>query len=125
VLLTVPRTVFATLRALLGAFESASPRTAARLLRVPTVTTPVLAVIRVLGVRQLGQAAVTLLRPTPALLVAGAAVDSIHAASMVALGSRRPWRRAAHIEAGFGMGLAAAGLWAAWATRGRPAPGQP
>jgi hypothetical protein len=120
--LTVPRPVFATLRALLGGFEVTSPRLAAQLARLPTVRSPVLAVIRVLGARQLGQALVTLVRPTSALLVAGAAVDGLHAASMVALGSRRPWRRAALIEATFGLCLAAGGARAAWVARRRPGP---
>ncbi len=119
---TLPPAAFATLRALLGAFELASPRPAARLVGAPTVSGSAPAVIRVLGARQVGQALVTLLRPTPTLLIAGAAVDGIHAASMLALGARRPWRRAALVEAAFGACLAGGGAWGAWLATHRPRP---
>lgn len=71
-------------------------------------------VVRVLGVRQVVQAALTGRTPTRAVLWLGAEVDSAHAASMVGLAvcSRR-YRRAALGDAAVAGTLAAAGVWAA------------
>ena len=69
------------------------------------------AVIRVLGARQLAQAGLTAFRPTTAVVRAGAAVDTVHAASMVALGICRPkWRKAGLMDAMISSGFAVAGL---------------
>lgn len=69
---------------------------------------------RVLGVRQLLQAAGTGSDPSPRSLGLGAAVDAAHAASMavLALADRR-WRRAALLDALAATTFAAAGLRAA------------
>jgi hypothetical protein len=71
-------------------------------------------VFRVLGARQLLQAAVTAWRPTPVVLAAGAATDVLHAASMAALavGDAR-WRGRAAADAVVAGCLAAAGARAA------------
>ncbi len=69
---------------------------------------------RVLGVRQLLQAAVTGGDPSPRGLRLGAATDAAHAASMAALAvTDRRWRRAALIDALAATTFAAGGLWAA------------
>jgi hypothetical protein len=71
-------------------------------------------VVRVLGVRQVAQAALTGRSPTRAVLWLGAEADVAHAASMVGLAicSRR-YRRAALGDATVAGALAAAGAWAA------------
>jgi hypothetical protein len=67
-----------------------------------------------LGARQLLQAVATERRPTSSVLAAGAAVDGLHATTMVALAWHdRPWRRAALREALLASLFAAAGAWAA------------
>jgi hypothetical protein len=53
------------------------------------------AVARLLGARQLTQAAVCGLMPTRGLIQAGAAVDGLHAASMMALAGAKPGLRRA------------------------------
>lgn len=77
-------------------------------------------VVRVLGARQLAQAALTGRTPTPAVLWLGAEADAAHVATMVgvAVYSRR-YRRAALGDAVVSGTLAAAGAWAA---RNAPAP---
>ncbi|MEU3453395.1 hypothetical protein ABZ671_07305 [Micromonospora sp. NPDC006766] len=63
--------------------------------------------LRVLGVRHLAQAAMTLRRPVPAVLVAGAAADLLHATSALALAAvDRRQRRLALLDS------AIAGGWA-------------
>ena len=70
--------------------------------------------VRVLGLRQLVQAAVTAPTPSPAVLALGVEVDLLHAASMVALAAVRPrYRRAALAEALAATALACAGTIAA------------
>ena len=71
-------------------------------------------VLRLLGARHLGQAAVTAARPGPAALRAGGVVDIVHAASCagLALVDAR-WRRAAALGCSGAIALAAAGFAAA------------
>lgn len=80
---------------------------------------------RVLGLRQLLQAALTGGDPSSRALILGAATDAAHAASMAALGmTDRRWRRAALLDALAATTLAVAGLRAA--LRARPGtPGKP
>ena len=69
----------------------------------------VLAVARVLGVRQLAQAAVCGLAPARGLIQAGAAVDCLHGASMLALAGAEPkLRRALLAETVIAAALASA-----------------
>jgi hypothetical protein len=78
------------------------------------------AVARVLGLRQLGQAALGAARPEPAALAAGAVVDLAHAASMVALAAADSRvRRICLLDGLVATGLAAAGIIA------RPGGGPP
>ncbi len=66
-------------------------------------------VARVLGARQLVQAAVTAARPTGPVTAAGLAVDGLHAGTDLGLAAvSRRWRRIALIDAVVGAGLAAA-----------------
>lgn len=75
-------------------------------------------VARVLGARHLIQAAVSSLAPLPGVLAAGAAVDAVHAASMVALAAAdRGSRRAALTDALTESFLAVAGISAAVPSR--------
>ncbi len=71
-------------------------------------------VARLLGARHLLQAAVTVIRPNPRVLVVGAAVDALHSASGVALGMFDPrWRRPAFLDATLAAAFTALGLAAA------------
>jgi hypothetical protein len=68
------------------------------------------AVGRVLGVRHVAQAIVSLARPTPAVLALGAGADVLHSASMVALAALdRPRRRLGCTDALIAAAFAAAG----------------
>ena len=82
-------------------------------------------VVRVLGVRQVAQAALTGRAPTRAVLWLGAEVDAAHAVSMVGLAicSRR-YRRAALGDATVAGALAAAGAWAALHSPAEPIAGR-
>lgn len=65
--------------------------------------------VRALGARMLVQHGAVLARPEPGVLTAGAAVDVLHAASLLPfLGSPR-YGRAARISAAVALGSAAAG----------------
>ena len=91
----------------------------------PAAPRPAAPVARVLGVRQLAQAALTADHPSRAVLVLGAEVDAAHAASMLGLGllSGR-WRTAALREALVAGSLAAAGLACASTVPGRAVAGR-
>ena len=66
-------------------------------------------VARVLGARHIGQALVTVLRPTRAVRRGGVAVDVAHAASMVALAAVSPaHRRAGLTDAAIGAAFGVA-----------------
>jgi hypothetical protein len=70
-------------------------------------------VARVLGVRHLVQGAVSVARPTPPVLRAGAAIDLLHSASMVVLGGfDRGRRRLAWTDAVIAASWCLAGLQA-------------
>lgn len=79
------------------------------------VATPAaVSVARVLGLRQLAQALLTCGNPSSDILVLGAAVDGLHAVSMMVLAAWLvPWRRAALADTLIASGLAAAGVAAA------------
>lgn len=69
-------------------------------------------IVRVLGARQVVQGAVTAMHDDdPATLVVGAAVDGLHAASMLPLiAVRGPYRRQAAVSAATATAAAAVGL---------------
>lgn len=72
---------------------------------------PARAFARVLGARDLTQAAITTRRHTRGWIQAGAAVDATHAATMVVLARLRPDRRKLALSNAFAAGiLAAAGM---------------
>ncbi|MFU8871789.1 hypothetical protein [Micromonospora sp. SL4-19] len=76
--------------------------------------------LRVLGVRHLAQAAVTLRRPVPVVLVAGAAADLLHASTALALAAvDRRQRRIALRDAAIAGGWAVLDLCAARRPRRR------
>jgi hypothetical protein len=86
-----------------GRSAAASPRTRA--------------VARVLGARHLAQALVSAARPSPAVLILGAAVDVLHSASMLALAAvDRPRRRLGLTDSVIAGAFAAGGF----AIGGRP-----
>jgi hypothetical protein len=67
-------------------------------------------IMRVLGIRTLGQAAAEAIRPSPHVLRVGIVVDLLHAASMFAAARVWPrYRRAALASAGAAVASAAAG----------------
>ena len=105
---------FGQLRAGLGAAQALFPGLASRLLVIQPLDRGSRGVIRVLGIRQVGQALVTGTQPSAAVLLLGAEVDAAHAASMItlALCSRR-WRRAALADAMIASLFAQAGAAAA------------
>ncbi len=71
------------------------------------------AVVRVLGARHLLQGLAGLAVPGRTSAVVGAAVDGVHAASMVGLAVLdREHRRGAAVSAGVALGFAVAGGWA-------------
>lgn len=86
----------------------AAPR---RVVRLIGGADPPTAVVRVLGIRRLLQQLVIMVRPTPAVAVATAAVDGVHAASMLL--AARMWprhRRVALVSAAVSVGSAAVTL---------------
>jgi hypothetical protein len=103
---------FVVIRSTLGAIELVLPEltprwswSRSRFDRRSTIA------IRLLGGRQLGQALLMFLAPEARVATAGAAVDAIHAASMLGLAMRSiRWRRPALVEAAVATGLAAVGV---------------
>jgi hypothetical protein len=76
---------------------------------------------RVLGGRQVAQGLVTALAPGPAVLTAGAAADTLHAATAVGLAVTAPrWRTVALTEVVIASTLAATGFWLEFRARRRP-----
>jgi hypothetical protein len=108
------------LRTVLGTVDLIFPGTVVRFSRNEPFHRHGRKVVRVLGVRQLAQAAVTGSRPTAPVLVLGAQVDGAHAVSMVALALwSRPGRRAALVDAAIAALFSSAGLLAAHQDRRR------
>ena len=68
-------------------------------------------IVRAFGARVLVQDAAVLLRPEPPVVAAGAAVDVLHALSMLPLLRSTRYGRAARISGGVSAGAAVAG-WA-------------
>ena len=102
------------LRVLAAASASAGLLLLTRPLRVLDAVAPAFPrerawVVRALGARMLVQHAVVLGRPGPGVVTAGAALDVLHAASMLPfLGSAR-YGRAARISAAVALGSAVTG----------------
>ncbi len=106
-----------------GALLLAPARWLSAVARTP-VDRPAAAVARVLGARELAQAALVDRRPTRDRLLVGAGVDAAHAASMVPVARwahRRAHRRLAARSARTATGFATASLIAAAAVARRDA----
>ncbi len=102
---------FVVTRAALGAIELILPELAARWsCRRSRFDRRSTMVIRVLGGRQLAQAVLTYLAPETKVTAAGAAIDGIHALTMLGLAARPTrWRRPALVEAAMATVLSALG----------------
>ena len=101
--------IWAAATATAGAVTLVRPQAVARLVG-GTGPTPDAAVVRILGGRQLLQGTIVLIRPTPALVIGGLAVDGLHGVSMVAAAVIWPsYRRAALSAAAFASASAVAG----------------
>lgn len=73
----------------------------------PAFLGPARVVLRVLGARQIGQAAVEARWPRPRVLALAAVVDGLHASSGLALAALDPkWRRPALLDAAVALGFA-------------------
>jgi len=110
----VPRVLFPAARACYGAALLCAPGLALSLCTGQASSQRARAVVRILGARHLAQAVLTLWRPRPAVLLAGAGVDACHAASMLALAVADPRMRIA----GLADGTAAAAFTATGALTG-------
>jgi hypothetical protein len=120
---TSPGGVISAVRGAVGVCELCWAPQAAQLVRAPDTAGRTLMVIRVLGARQVVQAVATQLRTTPTILLSGAVVDCLHAASLIALSlAKRRWRRAALPEAVLAICGAIASVAAAGALPRRPQP---
>ena len=84
---------------LYGAVLLTAPRAAVGVLG-RRVAQPPSWIVRMLGARQIGQGAALLLRPTPATVIASAATDGLHAATMVAAALRWPRYRRVAVASG-------------------------
>ncbi len=92
----------------IGAGMILAPRLVAGLSRGPV---PPIAILRVLGTREIGQGVLTATRRDARTLTLGAGVDIAHLASMVVLAAASPrWRRAASLSAAMAGASAVAGL---------------
>jgi hypothetical protein len=110
----MPRVLFPAARACYGAALLCAPGLVLGLCTGRASSQRARAVVRILGARHLAQAALTLWRPSPAVLLAGAGIDACHAASMLALAATDPQLR----TAGIADGAAAAAFTATGALTG-------
>ncbi|NMH98407.1 hypothetical protein [Pseudonocardia acidicola] len=102
--------VVSVLRAVWGATLLAVPGRLLRLEGQPRTSGNARAVLRILGLRHLGQAAVTVGSPRPRVLALGSATDGLHALTGVAFGAVAPrWRRVALLDTAIATGFAVAG----------------
>jgi len=117
----VPRVLFPAARACYGALLLCAPGLALGMCTGEASGRRTRVVTRILGARHLAQAALTLWRPRPAVLAAGAGVDGCHAVSMLALAAASPdTRRAGLTDAVTELAFAATG--AVMATAAGPHP---
>jgi hypothetical protein len=113
----VPRVLFPAVRACYGVALLCAPGLALGLCTGRAPSQRACAVVRFLGARHLAQAVLTLWRPRPAVLLAGAGIDACHAASMLALAVTDAELR----RAGIADGAAAAAFTATGALTGASA----
>jgi hypothetical protein len=101
----------ALVRGAYGAVLCIAPGALIRLADASPASPRTCAVARLLGVRHLTQAALSAVRPSPALLALGVEADLLHSASMLALGALDPPRRRIGLtDAMVAAAFAAAGL---------------
>lgn len=93
----MPRVLFPAARACYGAALLCAPGLALGLFTGQAPSHRARTIARILGARHLAQAVLTLWRPRPAVLLAGAGVDACHTASMLALAVADPHMRRAGI----------------------------
>jgi len=92
--------VHALLRAGYGSLLLCCPTQMIDLLRAPRDDAAAITLSRVLGVRHLAQAALTIIAPARKVVVVGAVVDALHGLSDVAVAlTEARWRPAASIDA--------------------------
>ena len=109
-----PETVLAAVRASYGAVQLAVPGWSAEQLLGGPMDPPGRRFVRVLGARQVAQAALAVSFPDEPLLGLGAGVDAAHALSMAALAlTGSSWRRPALVSGLVATAFAAAGVLAA------------
>ena len=108
--MSTPMTCFTIGRAALGATQLSAPNLIAAKLFQQSLSANTQAVVRLLGARHLAQAAITATIPSRRVLMAGAAVDALHAATMIAAAIDQRCRRVALADAATAAGLAIAGL---------------
>lgn len=108
-----------TVRALLGAIYLTEPQWIPGLLGV-AVDSRARLVVRILGARQLLQAALMAAMPSPPTWLLAGAVDALHAGSMLGLAALDArWRRAALTDAAAAIALAGGGQLSVHRLRGR------
>ena len=106
----VPRVLFPAARACYGVMLLCAPGVALGLSTGQAPSQRARVVARILGARHLAQAVLTLWRPRPTVLLAGAGVDACHAASMIALAVADPrMRRAGIADAAIAAAFTATG----------------
>jgi hypothetical protein len=93
----ISRVLFPAVRACYGAALLCAPGPALGLATGQAQSPRARSVVRILGVRHLAQAALTLWRPRRAVYLAGAGIDACHAASMLAIAAAEPRVRGAGI----------------------------
>ena len=113
----VPQVLFTAARACYGAALLCAPGLALGLCTGQAPSQRARTVVRILGARHLAQAVLTLWRPRPAVILAGAGIDACHAASMLVLAVADPRMRIA----GIADGAAAAAFTATGALTGASA----
>jgi hypothetical protein len=116
------RTALSVIRGGYGALQLARPTlVSSRLLRVP-LDARGQALTRLLGARQLAQAAASILTPSYPVLAIGVEVDLLHAASMLAFALAGRRRQATYTDALIAGAFALAGVLAAREAAHEPAP---
>ncbi len=97
----------AVVRTLIGVKEFASPASLLEAVTHSPVDDRARRVVRLLGARDLLQAAVTAIHPSPTVLLGGGGVDLLHGASMVWLAMVAPERRRAALASATVAGILA------------------
>lgn len=106
-------------RGLYGLAVTMGPASVLRLVGIDDASPKPTAIVRTLGLRDVAQALIYAPAPTRPLVLLGAGIDGLHAASMVALAVASPrWRRAALFSGTLSLTFALLG--ARQASRARP-----